>query len=280
MNTAPDGGHRGLSEPAAATALLVLAMACAGLLFAQERAVLPVELPSLTLPADAVRAVTARDRALAALRPAPAVLAIEGLFAAQGEAEAKALGDLAPYRERLDALRNLCAALAAKGEAGPDTLRARGVERLEAALDLRLPDVDVPGVLGAFARTLEREGVTRDGEIVAPMFIVRTLYKARGNLLCGFAPDAGFERIERRAYFGWEALHAERLPPARRLAALDRYREAGGGHVDEARGALLFRGGDVAGAEATFARAFRREGSIRLRNDLIGARRAGGLPHP
>lgn len=275
MDSAPDprAVRPALSESASATALLLLAVACAGFLFAQERAVAPVELPSLVLPAADVRHVIARDLTLAARPVTPAIVAIEALLAAQGIAEAKVLEEFAPYQERRAMLTNACAALADKGGAGPAMLRARAVERLQDALGLRLPDAEIPGVLGSFARTLEREGVTRDAEIVAPMFVVRTLYKARENLLCGYKPDAGFERVERLAYYGWQSLHAERLPPAQRLAALDRYAEAGGKNVEEARGALLFRSGDASGAATTLAEAYARSGSLRVRNHVLGAQR-------
>lgn len=254
--------------------MLVLAIGCAGLLFAQPRAIAPVEAPSLVLPAVEVRGVVARDKTLAAHPATPAQVAIETLLAAQGVAESKVLEEFAPYQERRDALRRACAELADRSAQETAVLRARGAERLEAALDLRVADAEIAGILGSFARTLEREGVTRDAEIVAPMFVVRTLYKARTNLLCGFAPDAGFERIERRAYYGWQSLHAERLPPRQRLAALERYAEAGGTDVEEARGVLAFRGGDVDTAATALESARVRIGSLRLRNYALGADRA------
>lgn len=284
MDPAPDPRivRATLSEPASATALLVLAIACAGFLFAQERAVVPAEVPSLVLPAGAVNAVMEDDHTIAARPVTPAIVAIETLMAAQGIAEAKVLEEYAPYQERRDTLTRACASLADKGGAGPAMLRARAVERLQDALALRVPDAEIPGVLGSFARTLEREGVTRDAEIVAPMFVVRTLYKARENLLCGYKPDAGFQRVERLAYYGWQSLHAERLPPPQRLAALARYAEAGGQNVEEARGALLFRGGDAAGAANALAEGYERSGSLRLRNYALGAQRqrAQGVAGP
>ncbi len=278
----PDKG-RALSQPAAACALLAVAVACAGLLFAQERAVAPGELPSLRLPAAEVRATIARDHTLAARAPDARVTEIEALLREQGIAESKVLEGLAPYEERRAALRRACGALDAKGADGLAVLRARSVARLEAALALELEDAELPAVLGSFARTLAREGVTRDAEIVAAPFVVRTLYKARGNLLCGVAPDAGFERVERLAYYGWQSLHAERLPPTQRVAALERYAEAGGQGargVAEARATLLFLGGDHAGAEAAFAAAYADEGSLRLRNHALAAQRARAFDEP
>ena len=119
--------------------------------------------------------------------------------------------------------------------------------------------------------------MTRDAEIVAPMFVVRTLYKARQNLLCGNEPDTGFERVEKLAYYGWQSLHAARLPPAQRLGALRRYAQAGGQHVDEARGVLLFLGRDFVGAEALLTVEAHRSGSLRLRNDVLGVQQARAL---
>ena len=120
-------------------------------------------------------------------------------------------------------------------------LRAKAALQLEDALELRLEGKRAKQVIGAFNSLLERERASMDGYLVAPRFVVRTLYKARWNILAGLAPDHAFERIERRAFYGWQALHSETEPLPKRMAALHEYGLAGGDHVEEALGILLFR---------------------------------------
>lgn len=262
-----------LSEPVAAVLLVVLATACAGLLFAQERSVVPDELPSLVLPAGEVRAAVERDRALAKRVPTSKEVAkVETLLREHGRAQAQFFEEQQSYERRQRALRVACTELARSGRDAVDALRARSVERLEDALALRLPEKEVPEVLGGFALTLERGGVTRDGAIVGPHFVVRTLYKAQWNASCGFAPNFGMARVERLAYHGWQAFHVPALSPASRLAALEEYARAGGPHVEEARAVILLGAGEPRAAVPALSAAQAAEGSIRLRNYLLAAR--------
>jgi hypothetical protein len=274
-----------LSEPFAAVALLVLAIACAGLLLTLERAVPPRVMPSLQLPAGPVRAQLAADRALVAKLPESeaveqlrAVLLEQELAAAGGPQEARVV------RHRRSRLQQACLDVGkAHGDAGADAFRALAAERIDAALALTLPEEEARRVLKGFATVLAREHVTRDARVVGPRFVVRTMYKARHNLLCGWVPDSGLSRIEQRAFYGWQALHAERVALVRRLQALDRYAEAGGEDVAEARGILLFQGGDFAGAMRALEAAQRETGSLRLRNHIAAVRVAAmgrGGPDP
>ena len=98
-------------------------------------------------------------------------------------------------------------------------------------------------------------------------------HKARWNLLHGFRAIHELAPVERRAYYGWQALHAERLPIAQRIRAIEGYIKAGGTEADEALGVLLFRQreNDLASPRIRGTRV-RRNDSLRLRNYLLAAR--------
>jgi hypothetical protein len=269
-----------LSEPLATVALLVLAAACAALLFAQERHTTPRELPSLTLPAQPVRRVLQADAAAARAAPSgKRAQALVALLLEHGRAESQGLEDAERYHERRSRLeRGYRELVAEAGEPAALRLREKAVLALEAALALELSDAEAKAVLGSFPAVLAREGASRHGELVAPQFVVRTLYKARWNLLHGIAADHRFQAIEKRAYYGWQALHAERLPARRRIEALHAYGLAGGEDVEEALGVLLLREGDSVQASKALQAAYRKHANIRLRNALLVARHAAGQP--
>jgi hypothetical protein len=267
-----------LSEPAATAALFALALTCAGLLFVLERAVPPIELPSLSLPRAPVEAVIRADATAASAAPkSKQAVALEALLWRQGAAEAPGIEDLDTYRNRRKALElGYRALVRVEGEARVLRLRSKAVAQLEAALDLQLKDEQAKAVLGSFTAVLEHEGASRNGYLVAPRFVVRTLYKARWNILHGLAPDYTFERVEKRAFYGWQALHAERVPLQRRIEALHAYGLAGGDQIEEALGVLLFRMGDYRQAAKALRAAQRKHGSLRLRNYVLGALSAAG----
>jgi hypothetical protein len=268
-----------LSDPVAAVALLFLAIACALFLFAQPREVTPMELPILTLPEAPVRAVLLADARDAAAAPStPEAQALEALVRQQGEAEDRGFEDVDVGVRRHAALHAAYAIVVERaGEAAALRLRAKSVEALEAALDLRLPLAERKHVMGAFATALLRDGVTRTGYMVAPHFVVRTLYKARWNVLAGVEPDHGFARVERRAYFGYQALHADQVPLTRRIEALHAYGKAGGEDLEEALGTLLFFAHNYPQAAKAFDAAQRAHGNLRARNYAIAARAMASL---
>jgi hypothetical protein len=269
-----------LSEPVAAVALILLATACAAFLLAQERPVAPLELPSLSLPQAPVEAVLRADSEAARLAPHdPRANELEALLWKQGAAEQHGLEDEDSYRNRRKALELGYRALVAElTEPVALRLRSKAVGQLEAALDLKLKDEQARAVLGVFATVLEREGLSRDGYLVAPLFVVRTLYKARWNILHGLPPDHAFERIEKRAFHGWKALHAAGVPIQRRIEALHAYGAAGGEQLEEALGVLLFRMGDYTQSAEALRAAYHKQGSLRLRNYLLSARSAARAP--
>jgi hypothetical protein len=267
-------GKLALSEPLGTLLLLVLAVACAALLFVQERATAPRELPSLTLPAAAVQQVLRADAHAARTAPSsPRARALEALLIEHGRLEAQGLEEVQRYQDRRRALAQGYRELVA--QSGPTAalrLREKAVLELEAALGLRLSDARGKAVLGSFAAVLAREGASRDGDIVAPHFVVRTLYKARWNILHGLTRDHAFTAVEKRAYYGWQALHAERISIKQRIEALHAYGLAGGEDLEEALGVLLLRQGDSTQAVRALEHAHRAHGGLRLRNALIAAR--------
>jgi hypothetical protein len=272
-----------LSEPLAVAGLFVVALVCAAVLFILPRAVAPLELPSLSLPRAEVEAVMRAD-ALAA-RSAPEsrqAKELWTLYLEQGRMERAGIEDSGPYAARRKALVQAFTALVAEaGEQAAMALRAKAVEQLDAALALRLPAADAQAALGALSAMLAKDGVSRDGYLVAPSFVMRTFHKGRWNLLHGLPPDHRFAPVERRTFYGWEALHAERVPLHQRIAALHEYGLAGGKQVEEALGILAFRMGDARQAVGALEAAYRKQPSLRLRNYLAGARAAaaGQIAH-
>lgn len=261
-----------LSPAAGALLLFVVVLGCAGFLLAIPRGVAWTEAPSLVLPPDAVRAALAADRELAERAPETAAAQnLDRLWLELGRANR---GGYEPMPERLARRRAMGLAytrvVKESGEAAALALRSAAAERLEAALDVQLAPELARDVLGDFALMLEGEGCARDGELIAPRFVARTLYKARWSLAFGLAPDHGFARAEKLAYYGWQSLHATRLPLEQRLRALAAYARAGGTHTNEAAGVLLHQSGQAEAAARAFSAAYDNRKTLRLRNALLG----------
>lgn len=256
--------------------MLIVAVVCGYVLIALPRTAIPSETPALHYSREAADRVVAHDRALAKQAPtSPAALVLDALLLERGEVEREATetGETQTIRrERIQA------ALAALRTAGDETaalkLRARAVERMQDALDLKLPVEQVQGVLGGFPTILREALVSRDGELVAPSIVVRTLYKVRWNVIMGLPQLFALERVERIAYNGWFALHATNGPIDARLAVLNAYEKDGGRYADEARGVLGYVGGDPVGALRALERATAAHFSFRLRNWMRAAERA------
>lgn len=262
-----------LSEPLAAIALFVLSTACAALLLVRARAVEPYEPPSLELSASMVATAMADD--VAAARAAPrgkTADELRGLLTHQGEMELVGAERFESFNRRRAALAKAYAKLVREvGEKKALSLRAEATCEFDDALDLKLPVARAKLVIGTLGEMLQREGASIDGELTAPRFVARTLFKARWNLLHSLQPTLRFEPIERQAYFGWEALHAERLPIPQRVEALAEYAKAGGKHVDEAHGVLLYQHQEYQQATNALRAAYKAEPTIRLRNYVLGA---------
>lgn len=272
-----------LGDSAGALALLGVASACGlWVLAGLPRPLTPSEPPSLRLPAAEVRSAMAEDERLAAEAPrTPLANELDGLLLAQGEAD-HGLSELRAERARRMRRRaQLAAQLQAQsGRSALLALRARAVMRFQRALtDAAVPETELPGVFGVFPNQLARAGVTRGGREVAPRFVTQVLYKVRWNRLHSWAPSEALKPVERRAFFGWQALHATHEPLQARLTALRGYAEAGGERVSEALSVLLFQAGQLEAAGRALGAAQARRFHIRLRNYGEGlrlARRARG----
>ncbi|MEM9072806.1 MAG: hypothetical protein AAGE52_30145 [Myxococcota bacterium] len=238
-------------------------------LLALPQAVFPREGPSLWLDATEVAAVVAEEDAL----PAPSgeqVERLRELFAEQGRAETIESEPRVVFRTRTEALRNTTLAL--REEAGDDAvvaLRAAAVTRAFEALRGGLSAEDEEAALGTFPRMLERYDAMRDGRIVAPSFVVRTLYKARWNGIHQLPLTDGFHPVELQAYHGWLALHATAASAERRRSALDAYQRAGGRNVVEARAYLAALAGHAAEASLGYGRIWENHGNLRARNHAL-----------
>ncbi len=271
----------GMSDAVAASGLLVLAPSCALLLLALPRPVTPKHPPALRLPARQVAAAIARDRDLARAAPGSKTARhLEELLSQKGESEREPTEPVPVYEKRRARFsRTIVKLRNESGERAVLALRARALEKLEAALDLTLSEKQAQSILGSFPVLLQRYGATRDGRIVAPHFVIRTMFKARWNIIHSLEPTYGLSRIERLAHFGWLALHADDAPISLRLQALEQYAAAGGQRVPEARGVLQFLAGDYASAAESFEKARRNRGTLRLRNYALAAQHAAhGLP--
>lgn len=267
-----------LPEPLAAVALFVLATACAALVLARPRAVAPTEAPSLLLSEPLVARAIADDTEAA--REAPrtkTAKALRELFGKQAEMELVGSESASTYTERREQLvRSYRALVAESSEAAAMRLRSEATRELDAALELKLPQARARLVVGGLGTMLQREGASIDGELIAPRFVVRTLFKARWNLLCGLAPSHRFAPIELQAFFGWQALHAEHLPIPQRVGALKSYAEAGGSRVREALGVMYYMHDEFDLAAEALDAAYKSTPNIRLRNYVLGARTAAG----
>lgn len=220
--------------------------------------------------------MAAMDRTLAAKAPtSPVALALDGLLLEKGESEREPteLQENQMLRSQRIAY-TLNAFKKREGEEALLSMRALAVERMQKALDLQLPKEELQAVMGNFATILKEALVTRDGLIVAPMMVVRTLAKVRWNVTMGLPQLYELEAAERRAYAGWFGLHGENGPLPARLDMLKVYADNGGHYVNEARAVLGYRGGDPTGALAVFTLAHQLRPSYRTRNFVRSAKRA------
>ena len=277
----PSSPVRSIPDAWASALLLLLAMLCALFLLWLPRPVHPGEPPGLRLPLPEVKQALQRDReAAAAPLPRDEAARLERLYRQQGRFERlparppEARRELDELRDRLRLLREQ------RGEAAVDALRARAAAALRPALQAELSEEQTQAILGSFPRTLEMYGASRQGELVAPWFVVRTMYKARWNLVHAFAPTRGMQRVEQLAYYGWLALQADGAPLHKRMNALGFYAALQGSGAAEAQGVLSFQIGGLASAERHLRAAYRQRPGWRLRNNLLAVSRLRGAKEP
>jgi len=251
--------------------LFVVVNVCTALLLVQPREVIWNQTPSLTLPVEPVLAALAAEAKSASQAPdTPAAVKLDALWLAHGRAIRDGIEPTHVRLARRPAMQD-APEVVFKESRDPSVLalRAAPAERLEAALDIKLDPAVAKDVLGDFALMLEGEGCARDGELIAPRFVVRTLYKARWNIAYGLPPPYALNNIEQRAYYGLQALHGERLPIEQRMAALVTYARIGGTRANEAAGVLLHRSQQPRIAAGAFQMAYDIAGTLRLRNALL-----------
>lgn len=246
----------------------VLLPLCVLLLLWLPRPTRPNRPPALQLQEQAVRAQLALDAERARTAPMDDdVEELQALFLESGQQE------VAPYQQAFDlkqrmhrSYKLLQRITEAHGPEAIQALRAAATEALEPVLRGEVTGDARDALLGNFPNVLARHNATIDGHPVAPRFVIRTLYKARWNTLSGLPNSAGFSAIEGQAYFGWLALHADDVPLSMRLQAIPEFELAGGAHVDEAAGVLLYQAGHYSEARDAFERAHDKAPSLRVRN--------------
>lgn len=246
----------------------VVAGACAALVLVMPRPVPSRELPPLVLTGPAVDEVLARDAA--AVAPSGELAErVRRLVDEQGRAE---VGEGEPtdvYEARLRDLRAAAAELArTEGEEALDALRAEATGDLSRALAGELAREREEAVLGSFPRMLERYGATREGEVVAPSFVVRVLFAARFDAIVRGNPTARLSPVEQRAYWGWLALAERPVPAPLRERALAEYARVGGWGSVEAAAIAANEAGRTSDATQRFGE-LAATGNLRWRNAAL-----------
>lgn len=253
--------------------VIVIGVSCASVILYSPQAIPPSSTPPLVLGLSDVEEVRLADASSEEQVPrSETVLRLERVYAAAGFAE---LGE----PEETEAHPRRMAELAAgieelEREAGAEAvnaLRARTATRGYLALLGQSSTEERRGLLGNFAEILERYSVVSQHRLVAPEIVFRSLYKARWNGYMGRALTDGLSPIELQAYWGWLALHAHDIEVRRRLHALERYEEASGERLVEARAALLFQAGAYPESSDIYDSLFQDTGSIRYRNHALAA---------
>lgn len=273
--TIEDESSRKRVRGAAQAALVLVLVVPALLLWTWSRPYTapPREMPPLTLSPGGVRAELAADARLAALAPdSEAARARRRLYQEANVAEREARDHPGRARERGTRIAAALDGLIEEhGEEVVAQIRAQDVARGEQALAGELAAGDSVSELGGFVPMMERYGMAADGIQIAPRFVVRTAFAGRWNALHARELTDGFSELERRAYWGWLALHALEAPAALRMEALGHYEAVAGERADEARGMLLYGAGDIAGAHEAFLAAYEARGTFRLRNHALAA---------
>lgn len=264
---------KGPSATFLGSALLVVACASAITVLAVPRPVAPTELPPLVLSASDVNRVLREDERLAHTAPDDLhARALVTLMHAQGQAEVTPGETPADAMQRESNLRAVVNDVrASSGESGLKALRASAVQELLAVFERHEDDLETDRVLGSFPRILERYGLTVDGRLVAPIFVVRTLYKARWNSICRLEPTYALTNVEKRAFYGWLALAAHGAPPRERAVALTNYQRAGGIRGEEALGVLAYTDHEFSRAEEIFRHSYVTTRNVRYRNHALAA---------
>jgi hypothetical protein len=268
----------------AAFALLATALSCSIVVVLAPRPVQPSQLPALRLARRAVEAQLAHDRELAASARSferdPDVVNVLSMYRREGLAELRNDLDMQVLADQRRELSSGADKLFTRlGGERTRALIAAVTERAMAALAQDHAASETRGLLGGFPSLLARLGyddsfvvepatkrVARAGYSRAPTLAVRTLYKARFNLICERPLDRDLTPLELQAYEGFNALHAAGLPPERRAQAAQTFFRAGGHDGAEAAAIWMYQGGAHDAALALLRSEYERTGALRLRN--------------
>lgn len=256
------------SSPALLHSLSFVAASAAGTLaVAWPAPVQPREMPALVLERNETDAVAGSDAANAARFSANEITAqLEALLRENNVAEVRGPENGNTQSLRAANLRALSTDLEREsGEQALIALRAKDVIAFEHAI-AAAPLERHAELVGSLPRVTERYGITREGVLVAPAFVLRTLFKARWNNLIGKAPTWQLAPVEVRAYYGWLITGAEGAALSDRIRAFSDYVEAGGGRGDEIAGLLYLQAGQNESAKEAFLRALDAHFDFRLRN--------------
>jgi len=260
----PDGGR---------LLVAVIVVSCSAVILYAPQPVAPQETQPLELDPHQVSRILQEDRALAeSLRETEATLLIDQVYREAGLAELGEPEDSLAARARNEEMAETIRSLAeSDGEDTVLALRARTTDLAMRALKGELSAEERRGLLGTFAMIMERYSVIVDDRLVAPEFVVRTLYKARWNGYMRLELTSGFEDTELRAYWGWLALEAPSIEVRRRFDALEQLRATTAEDFTEAQAALLFLGGDYPQAADLYDALYQQSGNLRYRNHALAA---------
>lgn len=258
-------------------ASIVSSVACAIVVLAAPRPVLPNQLPALRLDRAELSRQAKRDEEVTAHAPRGTDIdQLLGLFRAEGTAEATGDVDF----ERLNARRAELAAasravFARLSEQEAFALATAVTSRALLALQGALDDPgEAEALLGGFPKLLAQYGYADAQGVRAPLPAVRGFYKERFNLICERPGGSYLTPLERKSYEGFNALHAGGLPPELRARAAHAYAKEGGEHGAEADAIWMFQAGLRREALAVFRREYDHTKSLRLRNMALFAARA------
>ncbi len=233
-------------------ALLVTTIACAVVVLATPRALMPDELPVLVLDRGEVARALAADVVLAATAPGGVdVDELAERYLDEGRAEHATAVEQRLIQQRQRAWQQLVQGVFARiGIAGIKGLRAQTLLHFMRAWRGEIADAaETEGLLGSLPEVLHTYGVTAaDRSLLAPELCLRVNFKARWNLIHGLPVSSDFSRIESQAFEGWIALHANAAPDDRRLRAARTFHEAGGHRSAQALATWLYRVGHPADA--------------------------------
>jgi hypothetical protein len=261
-----------ISEELTCVSLLALMPACAIFLLVLPRSVEPTNFPGLRLDSKEVTRVLDRDRSLESRDGSALERELWKLFLEQGAAERGLTEPPSAFVRRRDQIRRTLVGIQeAPGDKSIEALQARAARHLELALGLSMSRKNAEQVLGSFPNFLERYQLAREGILLAPHFVIRTLYKSRWNLIHDLPATYAFSRVERLAYYGWLTLHTDSAALSLRQEALYEYERLGGSRVAEAKGAFYFQQGQYERATFFLERAAKQHPTLRLRNYALAA---------